>query len=349
MKNILSGMGAAFCALALATSVSVHAADNPIEGKNIRVVIGSSSTGGDTYQASSIIADALSEKLDSNFKVDAVGVTAAYRALERSRNGNTIMVFHDQAYLGNLYEKKGYEDPFENYIVGPTFAINPGNAYLVAKNSAYKTVQDVIDAAGAGNEVRVAIQPGGVSEIGYTAMKNAVRLQYPGMEDNLAALNTGSQSDKNQAMFDGLADVINGSVQANEQYTRLPADDQKAMRFVWLTAREGTVKQANEEGMGKTSREMLLEFVNPNVNVPMGEDMNFTFDKEFFFLYNKNTDPAIVAAMDKALEEIFAEGKVQETMKKSFFIPDFQPSGESQSYLKNKRDQYAEIIQALKK
>ncbi|KEA65794.1 Tricarboxylate transport protein TctC [Marinobacterium lacunae] len=259
------------------------------------------------------------------------------------------MVFHDHAYLGNLYEQKGFDNIFEKYTVGPTFAINPGNAYLVAKNSPYKSVQDVIDAAGSGKTLRVAIQPGGVSEIGYTALKNAVRLQYPGMEDNLAPLNTGSQSDKNQAMFDGLADVINGSVQANEQYTRLPADDQKAMRFVWLTAREGTVKQANPEGMGGTSRDDLMKFVAPMVNVPMDESQNFTFDKEFFFIYNKETDPKIIAAMDVALEEIFKEGKVQETMKKSFFIPDFLPSNEARDYLKNKNDQYATIIKALKK
>ncbi len=347
MNKIYSGVRVALCALSIAAPISGYA-DSPISG-NIRVVIGSSSTGGDTYQATSIIADALSEKLGANFKVDAVGVTGAFRALDRVSNGSTIMVFHDQAYLGHLYEQKGYEDPFEKYTVGQTFAINPGSAYLVAKNSPYQNVQDVIDAAGNGTTVRVAIQPGGVSEIGYTALKNAVRLQYPGMEDNLAPLNTGSQSDKNQAMFDGLADVINGSVQANEQYTRLPADDQKAMRFLWLTAREGTVKQANPEGMGGTSRDELMKYVAPMVKVPMDETADFTFDKEFFFLYNKDTDPKIIAAMDVALEQIFAEGKVQETMKKSFFIPDFLPANESQEYLKNKRDQYAKIIQSLKK
>ena len=76
-------------------------------------------------------------------------------------------------------------------------------------------------------------------KLAYSALKNAVkiRLSGPGRQHRLA-VNTGSQADKNQLLFDGQADLINGSVQANEQYTRLPAEDQKAMRFVWLTARK---------------------------------------------------------------------------------------------------------------
>ncbi|UTW11491.1 ABC transporter substrate-binding protein [Marinobacterium rhizophilum] len=346
MKGLMTGLRLGVCALAAAVAMQA-AAELP---SNIRVVIGSKSTGGDTYQSTSIVAEALSEKLGSNFKVDATGAPAAFKAVERSRSsdGSTIMVFHDQAYLGVLYDQKGYDDPFANYSIGPTFAINPGNAYLVSKKSPYRSVEQIIDAAGNGETVRVAIQPGGVSEIGYTALKNAVKLKYPGKEDNLKVVNTGSQDSKNQAMFDGLADVINGSVQSNEQYTRLPADDQKAMSFVWLTAREQTIQQAHEEGMGKTPRADLLKFVAPQVQVPMGADQDFTFDKEFFFLYNKDIDPAFVAAIDKALEEIFAEGKIQEVQKKSFFIPNFKPAAEAQTYLKEKNDRIADVINAIK-
>lgn len=331
----------------LSTTYSL-AADKLISG-NLRIVIGSKSTGGDTYQNSAIVADALAKKLDINVKVDAVGATAAFNTLKRVSNGSTVMIFHDQSYLGYLYGQKGYENPFEQYRIGPTVAINPGNAYLVAKKSPYKNVDEVLKACAEGNNIRVAIQPGGVSEIGYSAMKNAIKIQYPGKEDCLVAVNRGSQSDKNQAMFDGLADVINGSVQANEQYTRLPADDQKAMSFIWLTARSKTIQQANPEGMGETSRADLLKYVDPNVNVTQDGKKNFTFDKEFFFLYNKDMNPAIVAELDRALSEIFAEGKIQETQKKSFFIPNFMPSSEAEAYLKDKMAQYEVILKALHK
>jgi len=324
-----------------------HAQQKAITG-NLRIVIGSTSTGGDTYQVSAIVAEALSKKLDINAKVDAVGPTAAFQAISRSSDGSTIMLFHDQAYLGYLYGVRGFSDILAEYLVGPTVAINPGDAFLVPAKSPYRTVEDVIQAAGKGTRVRVAVQPGGVSEIGFTAMKNAVKVRFPGKESNMVRVNTGSQADKNQLLFDGQADVINGSVQANEQYTRLPADDQKAMRFIWIPARKQTLDQANPEGMGQTSREQLLAFATPKATVTQDGKKNWAFDKEFFFLYNKDMKPEVVAALDKALTEIYAEGKIQETLKKSFFIPNFMPSKEAQAYLKEKITETKKVIDSIK-
>lgn len=349
MFNSIIKKGALLAAGLMLSSVATTAfADGVIKG-NLRIVIGSKSTGGDTYQNSSIVADALSKKLGINVKVDATGASAAFKALDRAGvRGNTIMIFHDQSYLGYLYGKKGYFDIFNKYIVGPSVAINPGNAYLVPKNSKYKTIEDIIDGVGKGEKVRVAIQPGGVSEIGYTALKNAISLKYPGKEINLVAINTGSQAMKNQLLFDGQADLIHGSLQGNEQYTRLEDSDQKAMRFVWLTARENTIKQSPKAGLGETTREQLLKFVNPNTKVPFDKDNNFTFDKEFFFLYNKGLDPKVIAEIDKAYSEIFAEGEIQKIQKKSFFIPNFKPSSESGEYFKAKMERYKIIIDSMK-
>ena len=314
---------------------------------NIRLVIGSKSTGGDTYQNTAIVAEALSEHLGIDIKVDAVGASEAFNALSRDSRGTTMMVFHDQSYLGDLYGVRGYADPFAGYQVGPTVAINPGNAYLVPKSSSYQSLDDIIAAAGAGETIRVAIQPGGVSEIGFSAIKNAVRIEHPGMEGNIVALNTGSQSDKNQALFDGQVELMHGSVQANEQFTQLPDDDQKAMRFVWMTAREATIQQANPEGLGDTSRDDLLAFVTPNVSVTMDGERDFVFDNEFFFLFNKDMDPALIEVLDQALAEIFEKGEVQEVQKSRFFIPNFMPSTESAEYLAAKRDDYRTVIEAI--
>lgn len=328
-------------------SVSTIATADTNFPNNLRIVIGSKSTGGDTYQNTAIVADYLAKKLGINVKVDAVGSSAAFKALSRVSNGSTIMVFHDQAYLGYLYGRKGYKNPFAAYNVGPTVSINPGNAYVVSKKSKYKTVDDMISACAGGDTVRVAIQPGGTSEIGFSAMKNATSIQHPGKEGCLVAVNRGSQSDKNQALYDNLADVIHGSVQANEQYTRLADDDQKAMRFIWLTARSATLDQANPEGMGDTNRAQLLKYADPSVSVTQDGKKNFTFDKEFFFLFNKKMDKALVAELDQALTEIYAEGEIQKTQKKSFFIPNFKPSAEASVYLKDKMDQYEVIIKNL--
>jgi len=334
-------------AMVCGLSASAQAQSSVISG-NLRIVIGSNATSGDTYQNSAIVAEALSKKLGINAKVDPVGPTAAFQAIARSSDGSTIMLFHDQSYLGHLYKVRGYSDIFTNYMVGPTVAINPGDAFLVPAASPYKTVEDVLQAAGKGTRVRVAIQPGGVSEIGFSALKNAVKVRFPGKEVNLVPVNTGSQADKNQALFDGQADVINGSVQGNEQYTRLAAGDQKAMRFVWIPARAETLQQANPEGMGQTSRDQLLQFATPKASVTMDGKSNWVFDKEFFFLYNKDMKPEVVAALDKALAEIYAEGKIQAVQKKSFFIPNFKPSKEAAAYLKAKVDTTARVIDSIR-
>ncbi|MDN3520463.1 ABC transporter substrate-binding protein [Halomonas ramblicola] len=347
-KKTLAGLGSAVALASMTLGAGVAMAQEGELRGNVRVVIGSTSTGGDTYQNSTIVVDKLAEHLDLNMKVDAVGASSAFRTLDRDSRGNTLMIFHDQSYLGYLYGVEGYENIFEKYTVGPTVAINPGNAYLVPKDSPYETLDDIIAAVGDGEEVRVAIQPGGVSEIGFSALKNAISIEHPGMEDNLVAVNTGSQADKNQQLFDDQADLINGTVQANEQYTRLPEDDQKAMRFVWLTARQGTIEQAPEDGLGQTTREQLLEYVEPNVHVTMGDDETFTFDKEFFFLYNKDMDPGIVEQIDEALTEIYAEGEIQEVQKNSFFIPNFKPSEEASEYLHEKMSRYEGIIENIK-
>ncbi|MGH9438833.1 MAG: ABC transporter substrate-binding protein [Terriglobia bacterium] len=314
---------------------------------NLRLVIGSKSTGGDTYQSSEIVARALSKELGINVKVDAVGVKRAFDALSRDSRGTTMMIFHDQAYLGYLYGVAGYSNIFKDYKIGPTVAINPGNAYLVPKDSPYKTPADIIDAAIKGKRIRVAIQPGGVSEIGFSALKNAARIKHPGAEKNIVPIRTGSQADKNELLFQRGADVINGSVQANEQFTHLPASDPKAMRFVWLTARHKTIEQANKKGYGSTNRQALLKYVTPNVSVTMDGKQDFTFDKEFFFIYNKNMDASLVKAMDKALGDIFAKGDIEKVQKAAFFIPDFKPSSEARRYLKSKSDEYRKVIDAI--
>ncbi|HEX5739456.1 MAG TPA: hypothetical protein VFY22_13180 [Hydrogenophaga sp.] len=343
--NILSSfsLASAMSLSAAALATNAMAADNVVP-KNLRIVIGSNSTSGDTYQNAAIFAEALAQKLGINTKVDPVGASAGFKALERADDGNTIMLFHDQSYLSYLYKVRGFDNMFEKFTVGPTLSINPGDAFLVPAKSPYKTIEDVIAAAGKGTKVRVAIQPGGVSAIGFSGLKNAVKVAHPGQEGNIVAVNTGSQSDKNQLLFDGNADLINGSVQGNEQYTRLPADDQKAMRFVWVTARSATLAQANSEGMGQTSRDQLMKFAEPNVKVPMDAKSPFAFDKEFFLLYNKNIKPEFVTAIDMALTDIMAEGKIQETLKKSFFIPNFKPSKEAQPYLKAKFDATKKVI-----
>ncbi|CAD7052508.1 ABC transporter substrate-binding protein [Pseudorhizobium halotolerans] len=316
--------------------------------RNIRMVIGSTSTGGDTYQNAALVADALSQHLGVNVKVDPVGTSEGLKALGRDKRGTTIMLHHDQVYLSYLYGVPGNEDPFANYSIGPTVAINPGDAFLVPADSPYKTMEDVFKAAEEGKQIRVAIQPGGVSEIGFTAMRNAAKTRAPGSEKNFVPVNTGSQADKNQAMWDGLADLINGSIQANEQFTQLSGDDAKAMRFIWITARPQTLEQAPEQGMGNTTRDQFLQYASPKTSVTLDGEKDFAFDKEFFLIYNKEMDPAQMEAIDKALAEIYEKGDLEKRQKEAFFIPNYLPQAEAQAHLSEKSKTIGGLIEQLK-
>lgn len=345
MMNRRIALAALSATLMASTPLAAHAQNLP---GNVRMVIGSTSTGGDTYQNASIVAEALADHLSINIKVDPVGTSEGLKALDRDSRGTTIMLHHDQIYLSYLYGVPGNDDPFANYVVGPTVAINPGDSFLVPADSPYQSMDDILTAAADGTQIRVAIQPGGVSEIGFTAMRNAAKVRSPGSEENIVAVNTGSQADKNQAMWDDLADVINGSIQANEQFTQLPADDPKAMRFVWITARPATLDQAPEAGMGATTRADFLQYASPATSVTLDGTDDFVFDKEFFLLYNKDMDPALMDAIDTALEEIYAAGDIQERQAAAFFIPNYLPRAEALEHLSAKSERIGGIIEDLK-
>lgn len=313
----------------------------PLFEGNIRLVIVSSSTSGDTYESASIVARALAEKLKVNVKVDAVGTMAAMQELDRVSDGSTLMIAHDQAYLGYLYKRSGYVDIFARFQIGPTLSINPGNAYLSSRSSRYTSVDEIIQACRDGARVRVAIQAGGVSELGYSALKAAIAQRYPGKEHNLVALFSGSQAEKNQLLFDGQADVINGTIQANEQYTRLDASDQKAMRFVWLTARQETMAQLHWPQLDTESGRAMVE---PTVLASPDSGAGFTFDKEFFLVYHKAMSQERVDYLNTVLAEIYQAGALDQALLKSSFIPNFKPSDQATVHLQKKAVEYAKVI-----
>jgi len=199
--------------------------------------------------------------------------------------------------------RRGVRVLSELFFAAGAMAVAPGVSGVA---SALTSMADILAAAASGERVRVAIQPGGVSEIGFTGMRNAARILNPGSEANIVPVNTGSQADKNQAMWDGLADVINGSIQANEQFTQLPEDDRTAMRFVWITARPETLAQAPEAGYGASSRAQLMAYASPATSVTLDGTRAFAFDKEFFLLYNRQMDQGLADEIDAALAAVYA-------------------------------------------
>jgi len=100
--------------------------------------------------------------------------------------------------------------------------------------------------------------------------------------------------------------------------------------------------------MGATNRDAMLAYASPETSVPFTADEDFTFDKEFFLVFNKDTDPAIMEAIDTAMAEIYDAGDIQKRQIESFFIPNYRPLAEAQQHLTKKRDDYEGIISELK-
>ncbi len=344
MKNTLVRM---FVCFFLFAAPGMVLAEAPI-AQDIRIVVGASSPRGDVYQSSVIMAEALQKKLGVKVTVDVVGVQEGLKAVEQDgESGATLMISHDAAYLGALYGVKGQKDLFANFTVGPAIAINPGNAYLASRHSQYWSIFEVIDACLRDVRVRVAIAPGGPSEVGYSALKNAVRIMAPGKEKNLVAVPALSQEDRNQALFDGKADIISGSVQANEKFAKLPVYERTGMRIIWSPTRMATMRWAAQEGFGKIAKQDIIRLLEPYTWIPYDQNTNFTFDKEIFFVYNRNVSPDLIRYLDKILGEIFAVGGVRPQLKDAFLIPDFKPSWMTKEHLLEKNEFVARMIKGL--
>ncbi|WP_346728849.1 hypothetical protein [Paroceanicella profunda] len=99
--------------------------------------------------------------------------------------------------------------------------------------------------------------------------------------------------------------------------------------------------------MGGTSRDDMLKYASPKTSVTLDGETDFTFDKEFFLLFNKDMDPEAMAAIDTALSEIYADGTVETRQKEAFFIPDYLPAEKARAHLREKRDTYEKVISEI--
>lgn len=322
------------------TSVDAPSTDTPVVEDTkvavdrIRVLIGSSSTGGDSYQNADIISRYLATELGANTKVDAIDVKQAFDELSKAKSdGSTIMVFHDQSYLGVEYGSINDKYALENWKIGPTLAINPGDAFLTKHDAPYNTLVEAADwlKDNTDETITVAIQAGGVSQIGFDAFYNWVKETYDAsVLDRVKVYVTGSQGDKNQALWDGNADIIHGSVIANEEYTKDGVDSLIKMKFVGLTGKE------RQEGIETPT------FAEQGIMVG---GKPFVFDKEFFVLFPKDIDTTFEAKFNKAVENIVNAGDYEKELKNQRFVLNYRPAAEAEKHLLEKSDLMKVIIE----
>lgn len=304
-----------------------------VDVNRVRVVLGSSSTTADTYQNAHAFTENVGQTLDVNMKADAIGANKAFQALDKAKpDGSTIMFFHDMAYLSVKYGSQPEKFGLDNWTVGPVVSLNPGAAFLAKHDAPYN---DLVEAAewlkdNKSETLTFAVEAGGTSELSLDAFYLWVADKYgDDVAERIKVFATGSDEEKNQALWSGNVDIIYGSIGGNEQYTKDDVEDKVKEKFLAITASERV------EGFD------IPTFAEQGIEVD-GEP--FTFDKEFFVLMPKDVEDSFASALDDATAEAVETDAYVDELSKNHFQPNYVPLDESTEHVEEKRDRLESII-----
>lgn len=334
MVAVLAACGGSSEGASNEANKSDESSDTKVDVSRVRVLIGSSSTGGDTYQNADAVTRYLEKELDTNMKVDAVGANRAFDELAKAKtDGSSIMFFHDMSYLGVEYGSFPEDYALENWKVGPIVSINPGNVFLAKADAPYNTMLEAAEwlKANADKTLTVAIEAGGVSQISFDGFYIWVKDTYgEEVSSRIKAYITGSQSDKDQALWDGNVDIIHGSIASNVQYTEDGVEDKIKMKFLGVTSKERV------EGYD------IPTFAEQGIKVNGKE---FVFAKEYFFLLPKDIDEDFANKLDQGAAQVVENSDYAKDLSVNAFYVNHYSLEESESYLTEKRDFMRYIIE----
>ena len=123
---------------------NVGGGNSSLKGQNVRVVIGSTSTSGDSYMIADLVTRYLSKEMGFNGKVDAIGNAAALDEMQNAKgDGKTVMMFHDMTFLSVLFGSVDEQYSLENMTVGPRIGQNPGACFGAAAEKGWNNLSDV--------------------------------------------------------------------------------------------------------------------------------------------------------------------------------------------------------------
>ena len=90
-----NGNGGSSAEAAADAGANAGGGNSSLKGQNVRVVIGSTSTSGDSYMIADLVTRYLSKEMGFNGKVDAIGNAAALDEMQNAKgDGKTVMIFH---------------------------------------------------------------------------------------------------------------------------------------------------------------------------------------------------------------------------------------------------------------
>lgn len=308
--------------------------ESSLKGQNVRVVIGSTSTSGDSYMMADVVTRYLSKYMGFNGKVDAIGNAAALEEMQTAKgDGKTVMMFHDMTYMSVLFGAVDEKYSLENMTIGPRFGRNPGACFGAAKESGWTSLKDVTEYLKANPDKTVSfnIEAGGTSHIAFAAYYLDVKAKEGDeVASRIKAIVGGTTAEKLQRLWDRNADVIYGDTSAFEQYTLDGVEAQLAMN---MFDSGSTVEGVEIQSMADDG----VEF----------NGKPFDFPKDFAMYFPKDTDANVLAEYEAAMKKVVNDPDFQADMKKLYYTvlsEDEVGLEASQQFILDKRDMCAEII-----
>lgn len=265
--------------------------ESSLKGKRVRVVIGSTSTGGDSYMIADMVTRYLGEEMGFNGKVDAIGNAQALDTISKAKgDGTTIMMFHDMAYLSVLFGAVGEQYSLDNLTVGPRIGINPGGCFVAPADAPYNNLSEAAQwlADNPSETITVNIESGSASHLDFVVWYMWVQEQYGDeVASRVRALVGGTTDEKKQRLWDGNADIIYADYSSCVEFTKEGVDAQLAMKLFDTCG--------DLEGSGVISMEEDGITFN-------GEP--FVFDKDFFMLFPQDMDEGILNEITAAMQKV---------------------------------------------
>lgn len=300
---------------------------------NTRVLIGSTSVTGDTYENADLISRAISEEMDADFKVDPVGSGEIFKELEKAKDdGSTVAFFHDYTYLGYLYGS--YEvDWLEKMQIGPTVAINAGTCLTVMDNNRFGIQDwDSLVAAAKENKIVVGIQEGSVSNFVSDGLRAYLVEEENVPAENVEFIALGSMGDQREALWAGTIDVFNGSYSTDYENTAEAGntDEKTMMKIIALTG---------EDRLEGVDLPTLAELTGGKL----------FYDKEFFFVTKKGTDSEFITKLETAVKNaIDNDEEYNKRLADSYYQTNFKTLEESEEHFADKMEAAKQIIELNK-
>lgn len=305
-----------------------------LKGSNVRVLIGSTSTSGDSYMIAELVNRYLSQEMGFNGKVDAVGnATALDEIVNAKGDGKTVLISHDITFMSVLFGTVGEQYALENMTVGPRVGQNPGGCFGAAAESPYASLGEVtqylID--NPTETVSFNIESGGTSHLCFAAYYLWVQeTQGDEVASRIKAIVGGTTAEKLQRLWDRNADVIYGDTSAFEQYTQEGVQAQLKM----------TMFDSCDTVPGVEINSMADTGITFN-----GEP--FVFSKDFCMYFPKDMDANVLAEYEAAMKKVCENADFQADMAKLYYTvltPDEVGVEASNEFIYAKRDLCKQII-----